>query len=129
MFHFAFLLIKPRLLENPVIARVDAERQGSLLRYGQRRMRHILVRAIVLASIVLAVDRSLLSAPARRQDIGYAPTPPAVVDAMLQAAGVTANDVVYDLGSGDGRVVIMAAAKYGARGVGIEIDPALVKSA
>jgi predicted RNA methylase len=46
---------------------------------------------------------------------------------MLTLAGVTANDVVYDLGSGDGRIVIMAAQKYGARGVGIEIDPKLVE--
>jgi predicted RNA methylase len=65
----------------------------------------------------------------RRPDVGFAATPPAVVDAMLQAARVTAKDVVYDLGSGDGRVVIMAARKYGARGVGIELDPTLVKLA
>ena len=45
---------------------------------------------------------------------------------MLQLAGVTADDVVYDLGSGDGRIVIIAAQKYGARGVGIEIDAKLV---
>ena len=59
----------------------------------------------------------------------YVPTPQAVVDAMLDVAKVTASDVVYDLGSGDGRIVITAAKKYGARGVGIEIDPALVKKA
>jgi hypothetical protein len=62
-------------------------------------------------------------------DVIYVPTPQAVVDAMLDAAGVTGRDIVYDLGSGDGRIVITAAAKYGARGVGIEIDPALVKRA
>jgi cyclopropane fatty-acyl-phospholipid synthase-like methyltransferase len=45
---------------------------------------------------------------------------------MLQLAAVGPNDIVYDLGSGDGRIVILAAQKYGARGVGIEIDPALV---
>jgi predicted RNA methylase len=48
---------------------------------------------------------------------------------MLEVANVKASDVVYDLGSGDGRIVITAARKYGARGVGIEIDPALVKKA
>ena len=48
---------------------------------------------------------------------------------MLEVANVTAGDIVYDLGSGDGRIVIAAAKKYGARGVGIEIDPALVKTA
>lgn len=59
----------------------------------------------------------------------YLPTPTPVVDRMLEMARVTKNDVVYDLGSGDGRIVITAAAKYGARGVGFEIDPALVREA
>ena len=62
-------------------------------------------------------------------DVIYVPTPAAVVDAMLDVAAVRANDVVYDLGSGDGRIVIAAARKFGARGVGVEIDPALVKRA
>ena len=53
----------------------------------------------------------------------YAPTPPQVVTAMLRLAGTTAADHVYDLGCGDGRIVIMAAGKFGARGVGIDIDP------
>jgi tRNA G37 N-methylase Trm5 len=64
--------------------------------------------------------------PAVTPDVLYVPTPQVVVDAMLQAADVKASDVVYDLGSGDGRIPITAAAKYGARGVGIEIDPELV---
>ena len=59
----------------------------------------------------------------------FATTPPDVVDRMLTLAGVTAADVVYDLGSGDGRIPIAAARKFGARGVGIEIDPALVSEA
>jgi cyclopropane fatty-acyl-phospholipid synthase-like methyltransferase len=62
-------------------------------------------------------------------DIGFEPTPMAVADAMLELAGVTAGDVVYDLGSGDGRIVIRAAQKFGARGVGIEIQPGLVAAA
>jgi len=56
----------------------------------------------------------------------YAPTPQDVVEKMLEIANVTSSDVVYDLGSGDGRLVITAAKKHGARGVGVEIDPALV---
>jgi SAM-dependent methyltransferase len=64
--------------------------------------------------------------PARAPDIHFAPTPHGVADAMLQLAGVTSADVVYDLGSGDGRIPIIAAQKYGARGVGVEIDPRLV---
>jgi SAM-dependent methyltransferase len=62
-------------------------------------------------------------------DVLYVPTPQAAVEAMLDVAQVKAGDIVYDLGSGDGRIVITAAKKYGARGVGIEIDPALVKRA
>jgi SAM-dependent methyltransferase len=53
----------------------------------------------------------------------YVPTPPEVVDRMLALARVGPNDVVYDLGCGDGRIVIAAARKYGARGVGVDIDP------
>jgi cyclopropane fatty-acyl-phospholipid synthase-like methyltransferase len=65
----------------------------------------------------------------RAPDIYFAATRQAVADAMLQLAGVTANDVVYDLGSGDGRIVILAAQKYAAQGVGIEIDGGLVETA
>ena len=53
----------------------------------------------------------------------YVPTPQDVVERMLSLAAVTSQDVVYDLGCGDGRLVVTAAAKYGARGVGIDIDP------
>jgi len=57
----------------------------------------------------------------------FVATPEDVVDRMLVFAGVTKSDVVYDLGSGDGRIPIAAAKKYGARGVGIETDPKLVE--
>jgi SAM-dependent methyltransferase len=62
-------------------------------------------------------------------DVPYVPTPPAVVDAMLELASVGASDYVIDLGSGDGRIVIAAAKKRGARGMGVEIDGALVGAA
>jgi ribosomal protein L11 methylase PrmA len=57
----------------------------------------------------------------------YVPTPQPVVDKMLDMAKVTKNDVVYDLGCGDGRIVATAAKKYGARGVGVDIDPERMK--
>ena len=60
-------------------------------------------------------------------DIHFAVTPQPLADAMLTLARVTKDDVVYDLGSGDGRIVVLAAQKYGARGVGIEIDRKLVE--
>jgi ubiquinone/menaquinone biosynthesis C-methylase UbiE len=63
------------------------------------------------------------------RDVPYVPTPDAVVDRMLEVAKVGPNDVVYDLGSGDGRIVIAAARKYGARGVGIDIDPQRIREA
>jgi len=61
-------------------------------------------------------------------DIHYVPTSNGVAEAMLQMAGVTASDVVYDLGSGDGRIPIIAAKKFGARAVGVEIDGDLIKT-
>jgi SAM-dependent methyltransferase len=75
------------------------------------------------AALALAL---LLPGQSRAPDVYFASTRQPVADAMLMLAGVTASDVVYDLGSGDGRIVILAAQKYGARGVGIEIDPKLV---
>jgi SAM-dependent methyltransferase len=62
----------------------------------------------------------------RTPDIHYTPTRQNIAEAMLTLASVTKDDVVYDLGSGDGRLPILAAQLYGARGVGIEIDPKLV---
>jgi SAM-dependent methyltransferase len=59
-------------------------------------------------------------------DVPFVPTPQVVVDEMLRVAAVGPQDVVYDLGSGDGRVVITAAKKFGARGVGVELDDHLV---
>jgi ribosomal protein L11 methylase PrmA len=78
----------------------------------------------VFAAIVIAQQ-----AAGVQRDVVYVPTPQTVVDAMLDGAAVKSSDVVYDLGSGDGRIVITAAKKYGARGIGIEIDPALVARA
>jgi len=66
--------------------------------------------------------------PAPTPDIFFVPTLEAIADEMLKLAGVKADDVVYDLGSGDGRIVILAAQKYGARGVGIELNPRLVET-
>lgn len=62
-------------------------------------------------------------------EVPFVPTPPEVVERMLELAEVRKGDVVYDLGSGDGRIIIRAAKKYGARGVGVEIDADLVQRA
>ena len=65
----------------------------------------------------------------RRPDVIYVPTPQEVVDAMLDVAKVGPNDLVYDLGCGDGRIVVTAAKRFGARGIGIDIDPQRIKEA
>lgn len=77
-------------------------------------------------SLLLLALVTLQQPPARQPDVIFVPTRESVADDMLQLARVTSADVVYDLGSGDGRIVMLAAQKYGARGVGIEIDPKLV---
>jgi predicted O-methyltransferase YrrM len=89
----------------------------------------------MFVAFVVAVTLAGLSAGARpeqdqrKPDIGYVPTPQNVVEAMLEVAGVTGNDIVYDLGSGDGRSPITAARIYGARAVGIDIDPERIAEA
>jgi hypothetical protein len=67
--------------------------------------------------------------PARTPDVVYVPTPQPVVDRMLQMAKVTKDDVVYDLGCGDGRIVVTAAKRYGVRAYGFDIDPDRVAEA
>jgi len=67
--------------------------------------------------------------PLRKPDVIYYPTPPETVAEMLRMAGIKKGDVLYDLGSGDGRIPIAAATQYGIRAVGIEIDPKLVTKA
>lgn len=86
-------------------------------------------RAQLLLPFLTTLALFALNAPAAQKDVRYQPTPHAVVRAMLELAGVGPNDVVYDLGSGDGRIVIAAAKEFGARGVGIDIDGELVREA
>jgi precorrin-6B methylase 2 len=84
--------------------------------------------ALLLPLIVVA-PAAPQQGPARQPDVVFVPTPSDVVEAMLKLANVTSTDVVYDLGSGDGRIVITAAKSYGARGVGIDIDPERTREA
>lgn len=65
----------------------------------------------------------------RTPDVIFVPTPQAVVDAMLEVAKVGPNDILYDLGSGDGRIPITAAKRFGTRGVGIDLDPRRIEEA
>jgi len=88
-------------------------------------MRKIFVLALALVALVLTSSTPAAQSQAvlRDPDVIFVPTPQSVVDAMLKMAKVTKDDIVYDLGSGDGRIVITAAKQFGARGVGFDIDP------
>src|SRR5437016_2682150 len=84
-----------------------------------------LVPALFFAAIAAAQNAQ----PRRDPDVPYVPTTEAAVTAMLKLADVKKTDVIYDLGCGDGRIVIAAAKAYGARGVGIDINPVRIKEA
>ena len=84
----------------------------------------------VAACVVLALACAHAQAPQRevKRDVPYVPTPQVVVDEMLKMANVGKDDVVYDLGCGDGRIVIAAVGKFDARrGVGVDIDPERIR--
>jgi len=90
------------------------------------------VRRVVLALAILAVSLAAPTVAAQNWttiDVLYVPTPYDVVDEMLSMAQVGQDDVLYDLGSGDGRIPIAAAKKYGIRATGIDIDPERVREA
>jgi hypothetical protein len=80
-------------------------------------------------AITLAAEVATPAGGEKKPDIHFVPTPQQLVDAMLEMARVNKDDIVYDLGSGDGRLVITAAKKDGARGIGIDIDPVRIGEA
>jgi SAM-dependent methyltransferase len=87
-------------------------------------------RPYVLTAILSVMVLTAQSAkPVRAPDVPYVPTTEQAVQAMLKLADVKKTDVVYDLGCGDGRIVIAAANKYGARAVGIDINPVRINEA
>ena len=83
--------------------------------------------AVALLRVAMAAAQS--AAPRREPDVPYVPTTEAAVQAMLKLGDVKKTDVVYDLGCGDGRIVITAAKNFGARGVGIDINPVRIGEA
>ena len=89
-----------------------------------------LLAAFLAASMVTtapAFAQVAAPAPSRTPDVIYVPTPQPVVDAMLRMAKVQSGEMVYDLGCGDGRAVVTAARDFGARGIGVDIDPKRVE--
>ena len=83
--------------------------------------------ALALLLIATAVFNLGVAQSQEGKIVPYVPTPQEVVDRMLELAQVKKGDVVYDLGSGDGRIVVSAAQKYGVRAIGFEIDPERIK--
>lgn len=91
------------------------------------RFRRISLSIIIILIVSVGISCITGYSQERKPDIYYVPTPEEVVIKMLQMAKVTQNDIVYDLGCGDGRIVITAAKVFGARGVGVDIDPVRIK--
>jgi SAM-dependent methyltransferase len=90
-----------------------------------QKLWYVLLSGLITAVSVACVDSQTgpRHAAERQLDVPYVSTPHEVVTAMLRLAHVTRDDVVYDLGCGDGRIVITAAQTYGARGTGVDLDP------
>ncbi len=88
------------------------------------QLKHV-AAALVLAALAAAQS----SSPRRTPEVPFVPSPEGVVQGMLKLAGVTSSDTVYDLGCGDGRIVITAAKTYGAHAVGVDINPERVAEA
>jgi SAM-dependent methyltransferase len=93
------------------------------------RLRDCAIACALLVSLASAQDSEPVSQPVRLPDVPYVPTSNDVVEAMLKLAAVKKTDIVYDLGCGDGRIVIRAAKQYGAHGVGIDINPVRIQEA
>jgi SAM-dependent methyltransferase len=89
----------------------------------------LLISYSVVAVLSVATVAAQSAAPRRQPDVPYVPTTDAAVQTMLKLADVKKTDVVYDLGCGDGRIVITAAKNLGARGVGIDINPVRIGEA
>jgi tRNA G37 N-methylase Trm5 len=90
-------------------------------------MRAMRARILIVAALFAAGGAT--AAAAREPDVIYVPTPQDLVEDMLRLADVKRGDVLYDLGSGDGRIPVTAARKYGIRAIGIDIDPERIREA
>jgi tRNA G37 N-methylase Trm5 len=99
---------------------------GTFFRAGLVGLLFVIV-ALPLGGQGRSQDKKEDKKPAKEPDVIYVPTPHEVVDKMLELAEVKKDDVVYDLGCGDGRIVVAAAKKFGCKAVGFDIDPERVK--
>ncbi len=97
-------------------------------RYAQRCI--IVFSGFLFLILIYAIPCQAQEGSRERVSLApYVPSPMEIVDKMLEMAGVTSNDIVYDLGCGDGRIVVQAAKKFGAKGVGIDLNEERVREA
>jgi SAM-dependent methyltransferase len=112
----------PAVNERPVMPTASSSREPAEAAQGEET-------PVAQAEEGAQVARDDLDEDARSPDVHFVPTPQPVVDRMLELARVTRDDVLYDLGCGDGRIVVAAARKYGVRARGYDIDPQRVREA
>jgi len=112
--------VDPSDLEIPMNTRREMLRGSAAL---------MLARALPAIGFASSASAQALDEIARPLDVPYVPTPMPVVDAMLDLGKVAKSDTVYDLGCGDGRIVVRAASRFGCRGVGVDLNPERVKEA
>lgn len=94
-----------------------------------RFRKSLVCSSLLIAALAASILAAQSAQPRRKPDVPYVPTTDLAVNAMLKLADVKKSDVVYDLGCGDGRIVIAAAKQMGARGVGIDINPERIREA
>ena len=97
------------------------------------RLHRLLLAVTLVLTVLLSVVSTMAQQPLKplkkKPEVPYVPTHEKIVSEMLKVAKVGKNDILYDLGSGDGRIVITAAKRFGTRGVGVDIDPARITEA
>jgi len=91
------------------------------------RLSHVCLAAALACALVLPAAAQDAAKKERKPDVIFVPTPNETVEKMLQMAEIKKGDILYDLGCGDGRIVIAAAKKYGVKAIGVDIDPERVK--
>lgn len=109
---------------------VRAKRLHSVISFqNMHNTRRLFTVSLSLAMGLMLAVNPLLAQFDNNLDVPYVPTPPEVVEAMLKLAGVKKTDTVIDLGCGDGRIVVAAAQKFGARAMGFDLDPQRIREA
>jgi tRNA G10 N-methylase Trm11 len=113
--------------QSELPSKASFNRRQKIVTYLWKKVLFRLALIAVVAASTNSGSSQERRQPVRKPDVPYIGSADEVVDMMLKTAEVTDKDTVYDLGSGDGRIVIAAASKYGARGVGVDINPRRIR--